>query len=189
VLPDRALPDEMRSDLVDIQHDLFDLARTLHPGYTMVQRRSGAARCPSRALQRKPAPLAEFILPGDLEPRPGACQPHGVPAAERAFVALGAAEAVNSAPRHYLNRLSDLLFVLARTLNRHAGAATCCGSSARNAAPRRLGGLIRCSSPVRPANAHFVAQRRGPSQPAGDLRRLRKLAPSLRAAADSGRKP
>ena len=38
--------------------------------------------------------------------------------AERAVVALGAAEPLNAAPRHYLNRLSDLLFVLARVLNR-----------------------------------------------------------------------
>ena len=38
--------------------------------------------------------------------------------AERAVVALAAAEQVNDAPRLYLNRLSDLLFVLARVLNR-----------------------------------------------------------------------
>ena len=38
--------------------------------------------------------------------------------AERAVVALGAAEAVRAEPRQYLNRLSDLLFVLARVLNR-----------------------------------------------------------------------
>ena len=38
--------------------------------------------------------------------------------AERAVVSLGAADAVRAEPRQYLNRLSDLLFVLARTLNR-----------------------------------------------------------------------
>ena len=38
--------------------------------------------------------------------------------AERALVALGAAERVRNEPRQYLNRLSDLLFVLARVLNR-----------------------------------------------------------------------
>ena len=38
--------------------------------------------------------------------------------AERALVALASAEKVNEAPRQYLNRLSDLLFVLARVLNR-----------------------------------------------------------------------
>jgi cob(I)alamin adenosyltransferase len=43
--------------------------------------------------------------------------------AERAIVALAAREPVNDAPRQYVNRLSDLLFVLARVLNRHAGGA------------------------------------------------------------------
>lgn len=39
--------------------------------------------------------------------------------AERAVVALGAQDALKDTPRHYLNRLSDLMFVLARVLNRH----------------------------------------------------------------------
>jgi cob(I)alamin adenosyltransferase len=39
--------------------------------------------------------------------------------AERTVVALGQADAINAAPRQYLNRLSDLMFVLARVLNRH----------------------------------------------------------------------
>ena len=42
--------------------------------------------------------------------------------AERAVVALGIEETVNDALRHYLNRLSDLLFVLARVLNRMPGS-------------------------------------------------------------------
>jgi cob(I)alamin adenosyltransferase len=41
--------------------------------------------------------------------------------AERAVVALGAAETLHDLPRQYLNRLSDLMFVLARTLNRWHG--------------------------------------------------------------------
>ena len=41
--------------------------------------------------------------------------------AERAVVALGNEEALNDAPRQYLNRLSDLMFVLARVLNRMDG--------------------------------------------------------------------
>ena len=41
--------------------------------------------------------------------------------AERAVVALGAAESLGDTPRHYLNRLSDLMFVLARVLNRMDG--------------------------------------------------------------------
>jgi cob(I)alamin adenosyltransferase len=41
--------------------------------------------------------------------------------AERAIVTLGKAEKLNDHPRQYMNRLSDLMFVLARVLNRHAG--------------------------------------------------------------------
>jgi len=44
--------------------------------------------------------------------------------AERAVVALEAQEALKDTPRHYLNRLSDLLFVLARVLNRHRSDGT-----------------------------------------------------------------
>jgi cob(I)alamin adenosyltransferase len=43
--------------------------------------------------------------------------------AERALVELANVETVNAAPRRYLNRLSDLLFVLARVLNRAAGGS------------------------------------------------------------------
>ena len=43
--------------------------------------------------------------------------------AERSVVALGRSETVRPEARQYLNRLSDLLFVLARVLNRHAGGS------------------------------------------------------------------
>ncbi len=43
--------------------------------------------------------------------------------AERALVQLGRSEKINDAPRQYLNRLSDLLFVLSRVLNRYGGGA------------------------------------------------------------------
>ncbi len=64
----------------------------------------------------------EFILPGGART---AALAHVCRAvcrrAERSVVAVGKAEALHAHPRHYLNRLSDLLFVLARVLNRHAG--------------------------------------------------------------------
>jgi cob(I)alamin adenosyltransferase len=41
--------------------------------------------------------------------------------AERSIVTLGKAETIHDHPRQYVNRLSDLMFVLARVLNRHAG--------------------------------------------------------------------
>ena len=66
--------------------------------------------------------LQEFILPAGTR---AAAQAHVCRTvarrAERAVVALGAQEAVREAPRHYLNRLSDLMFVLARVLNRMDG--------------------------------------------------------------------
>jgi cob(I)alamin adenosyltransferase len=43
--------------------------------------------------------------------------------AERAIVSVGKAEQINEAPRQYMNRLSDLLFVLSRVLNRYAGGS------------------------------------------------------------------
>jgi cob(I)alamin adenosyltransferase len=66
--------------------------------------------------------LEEFILPGGVR---AAALAHVCRStcrrAERDLVELGAQETVNEAPRQYLNRLSDLLFVLARVLNRDAG--------------------------------------------------------------------
>jgi cob(I)alamin adenosyltransferase len=66
--------------------------------------------------------LAEFILPGGSR---AAALAHvcrtACRRAERALVALGKQDKVNDGPRQYLNRLSDLMFVLARVLNRYAG--------------------------------------------------------------------
>ena len=63
--------------------------------------------------------LQEFILPAGTRSASLAHVSRTVARrAERAVVALAAEEPVNDAPRQYLNRLSDLLFVLARTLNR-----------------------------------------------------------------------
>jgi cob(I)alamin adenosyltransferase len=69
-------------------------------------------------------PLKEFILPGGSR---AAALAHVCRTvcrrAERAIVALGQTEAINAAPRQYVNRLSDLLFVLARVLNRADGGS------------------------------------------------------------------
>jgi cob(I)alamin adenosyltransferase len=66
--------------------------------------------------------LQEFILPGGSRAAALAHVSRTVcRRAERAIVALGRAEPVRPACRQYVNRLSDLLFVLARVLNRHAG--------------------------------------------------------------------
>ena len=67
-------------------------------------------------------PLKEFILPGGGRPAALAHVARTVARrAERAIVRLAATEAVGDPARRYVNRLSDLLFVLARTLNAGAG--------------------------------------------------------------------
>ena len=71
------------------------------------------------AYNRKLTPLKEFILPGGTRAAALAHLARTVcRRAERSLVALGRAEPVGASARQYLNRLSDLLFVLGRTLNR-----------------------------------------------------------------------
>jgi cob(I)alamin adenosyltransferase len=120
------LPDDVRDALTAIQHDLFDLGGELCiPGFenvreTQLVRLDGWIEHHNATLPR----LEEFILPGGSR---AAAQAHVARTvarrAERAVVALGADETVRPLCRQYLNRLSDLLFVLARVLNRHAGGS------------------------------------------------------------------
>ncbi|MBN8508568.1 MAG: cob(I)yrinic acid a,c-diamide adenosyltransferase [Burkholderiales bacterium] len=121
VLLAEPLPDEVRELLVVIQHELFNLGGELSiPGYELLK--DEAVRHLDAALRRGNAvlpPLQEFILPGGTRAAALAHVSRTIARrAERALVALGATEPVRAAPRQYLNRLSDLLFVLARTLNR-----------------------------------------------------------------------
>jgi cob(I)alamin adenosyltransferase len=121
VLLTEPLPEDVRALLQRVQHELFNLGGELSlPGQSLLQPDAVAEL--DRALERYNAtlpPLAEFILPGGAR---SAAIAHVVRTvarrAERALVALGESENVNAAPRQYLNRLSDLLFVLARVLNR-----------------------------------------------------------------------
>jgi cob(I)alamin adenosyltransferase len=115
------LPDDVRALLRQVQHQLFNLGGELSlPGQALLKADEVAAL--DAALERHNATLpalAEFILPGGSRSAALAHVARTVARrAERALVALGAAEAINAAPRQYLNRLSDLLFVLARVLNR-----------------------------------------------------------------------
>jgi cob(I)alamin adenosyltransferase len=118
------LPDEVRSLLTDVQHDLFDLGGELCiPGHNAIGA-SQVGRLDSWLGQYNATlpPLKEFILPGGSR---SAALAHVCRTvcrrAERALVALGTGEPVGEGVRLYLNRLSDLLFVLARVLNRAAG--------------------------------------------------------------------
>jgi len=124
VLLSEPLPDEVRALLVEIQHQLFNLGGELSiPGFELLKAEAVLALDQALAEHNARLPkLEEFILPAGTR---AAAQAHVCRTvarrAERAVVALGGMEAVREAPRHYLNRLSDLMFVLARVLNRMNG--------------------------------------------------------------------
>jgi cob(I)alamin adenosyltransferase len=119
-----SMPDDVRILLVEVQHQLFNLGGELSiPGFELLK--AEAVQALDQALEKYNAQLPkleEFILPAGNR---AASQAHicrtVARRAERATVALGNEEALNDAPRQYLNRLSDLMFVLSRVLNRMDG--------------------------------------------------------------------
>ncbi|MGE0558640.1 MAG: cob(I)yrinic acid a,c-diamide adenosyltransferase [Burkholderiales bacterium] len=118
-----ALPDEIREALAGVQHDLFDLGGELSlPGHTMIAE-THLARI-DRLIEQFNAglpPLKEFVLPGGARAAALAHVSRTIcRRAERTLVALSGAEPVPPLTGRYLNRLSDLLFVLARVLNQSA---------------------------------------------------------------------
>jgi cob(I)alamin adenosyltransferase len=121
VLLAEPLPDDVRELLGGIQHELFNLGGELSiPGFALLKEDAVLQLDDALARYNAALPrLAEFILPAGTRSAALAHLSRTVARrAERALVALAAAEAVNEPPRQYLNRLSDLLFVLARVLNR-----------------------------------------------------------------------
>ncbi|MGI4858765.1 MAG: cob(I)yrinic acid a,c-diamide adenosyltransferase [Janthinobacterium lividum] len=134
VLLAEALPDALRATLAQIQHDLFDLGGELAiPGRvaideTQVARLDGEIAAYNANLP----PLVEFILPGGSRAAALAHVARTVcRRAERAVITLAGDEDVGEGARLYLNRLSDLLFVLSREINRQAGVADVCWRSPR----------------------------------------------------------
>lgn len=120
VLLTEPLPDMIRTQLGLIQHDLFDLGGELSiPGHAMLaSERVAALDSLLQTLNAELAPLKEFILPGGTRAAALAHVARTVcRRAERSLVALKAQEDVSEAALRYLNRLSDLMFVIARTLN------------------------------------------------------------------------
>ena len=115
---------DIRALLTSIQQQLFNLGGEISiPGFELLQDEALAEL--DAALERYNAALPrleEFILPNGTR---AAAQAHVCRTvarrAERAVVALGEQEAMRAAPRRYLNRLSDLMFVLARVFNRDGG--------------------------------------------------------------------
>jgi cob(I)alamin adenosyltransferase len=121
VLLAEPLPGDVRELLVVVQHELFNLGGELSiPGFEVmkpeaVERLDRALEHYNAALPR----LKEFILPAGSRSAALAHVCRTVARrAERSVVALAAHDAVRAEARQFLNRLSDLLFVLARILNR-----------------------------------------------------------------------
>lgn len=130
VLMSEDIPKSIAAELgelfLQVQHDLFDLGGELCiPNYKLLN--------PEHVTQldiwlekynQQLPPLTEFILPGGTH---AAAQAHVCRTvcrrAERSIVRLGWEEPLYDSPRQYVNRLSDLLFVLARILNRAAGGS------------------------------------------------------------------
>ncbi|WP_348682792.1 cob(I)yrinic acid a,c-diamide adenosyltransferase [Acidovorax soli] len=118
------LPQDVRELLIDVQHQLFNLGGELSiPGFELLKDEAVLQLDEALAHYNAALPrLQEFILPAGTR---AAAQAHVCRTvarrAERSVVALGMLEAVRETPRHYLNRLSDLLFVLSRVLNRMDG--------------------------------------------------------------------
>jgi cob(I)alamin adenosyltransferase len=121
VLLAEPLPADLRDLLVEVQHQLFNLGGELSiPGFELLKPEALADLDAALKQYNAQLPrLAEFILPAGTRAASLAHVCRTVARrAERAVVSLGHTEAINATPRQYLNRLSDLLFVLARVLNR-----------------------------------------------------------------------
>jgi cob(I)alamin adenosyltransferase len=115
---------DVRALLIEVQHQLFNLGGELSiPGFELLK--PEAVIVLDTALEKYNATLPrlqEFILPAGTRAAALAHVCRTVARrAERAVVALDLAETLNESPRQYLNRLSDLLFVLSRVLNRMNG--------------------------------------------------------------------
>jgi cob(I)alamin adenosyltransferase len=124
VLLAEPLTEPVAGHLTQIQHDLFDLGGELSiPGHHAITE-SHISRLESvlEELNADLPPLKEFILPGGCR---AAALCHVARTvcrrAERRVVGLSAAEQIAPLAQRYLNRLSDLLFVICRVLNRAAG--------------------------------------------------------------------
>ena len=118
------MQDDIRDVLLHVQHQLFDLGGELCiPGHAAIfDADIDALEAHLDRYNEDLPPLKEFILPGggDASARCHLARTV-VRRAERETVSLSREEVVRPQAVHYLNRLSDLLFILARYTNREAG--------------------------------------------------------------------
>lgn len=133
------LPPTVHELLIGIQHDLFDLGGELSiPGATLLKpTQPGRLEVAIDLYNSELGPLKEFILPGGTRAASIAHMARTVcRRAERSVVALTqepATETASDVGRQYLNRLSDLFFVLARWLNKDAGRGDVLWEKGKNA--------------------------------------------------------
>ena len=137
VLSDSNLPQTVRESLSRIQNELFDLGAELAlPGHLAITpEHVERLEADLDRFNADLPPLKDFVLPGGS---PAAASCHLARAicrrAERCAWAFSADSEVNPDLMKYLNRLSDLLFVIARILARQAGASEVLWNSGRSTA-------------------------------------------------------
>jgi len=118
------LPQTVSLLLLRVQHDLFDLGGELAvPGYSVLtEAHVLALEDAVESLNAELPPLKEFILPGGSEAAARCHMARTIARrAERRCWTLAHAQSTRGVALIYLNRLSDALFVLARSLARHEG--------------------------------------------------------------------
>ncbi|MGZ8269626.1 MAG: cob(I)yrinic acid a,c-diamide adenosyltransferase [Methylophilus sp.] len=124
ILLTEPVSEQVRMCLTQVQHDLFDLGGEIcMPGHSLVNaERVTALENRLDEWNETLSPLKEFILPGGSR---SAAYCHLARTvcrrAERALHSLSKQETITEVSLQYLNRLSDLLFVLCRILNQEAG--------------------------------------------------------------------
>ena len=124
ILADESLPETISDCLINVQHTLFDIGGELSiPGHTLVKSdRVVYLEQTLDRLNKDLTPLKDFILPGGTR---SAAYCHLARSVcrrlERSLFAVGGQQSVSTITQQYVNRLSDLLFVIARTLNQEAG--------------------------------------------------------------------
>lgn len=117
-------PRKIADILLRVQHELFNLGGELSmPGSTLIQAgQVEALEADATVLNTRLPPLKEFVLPGG---KPAAAQAHLARTvcrrAERSLWVVNESDPLNPETSRYLNRLSDLLFIVARTLARTGG--------------------------------------------------------------------
>jgi len=132
------LPDGIQQTLTQIQHLLFDLGGELSiPGYDLVTlEHVDRLEEVLDELNKDLAPLKDFILPGGTS---AAATCHFARCvcrrAERRLVTLSHYEEISDISLMYLNRLSDLLFVMARSINKQAGHGDVLWQSMKDSGP------------------------------------------------------